>query len=299
VPQTRKCLTSSLAIPRQWKLTVNLRLDLHHIQLELRKVTVLTTKSGQLQESHSNAVTQNLNGHHLALRTRIDQHYQDLNGRIDLLEQLILQLGKEETTLPDADEIQTLDEKGMNKSPKLDALRVLVSQPIPCRNWCPCTCHTKRKPNAIEPGITEKLIGKMFVGYAGLPFLKKRCDFKGCTHQRAPNFVMEYWFPWWFVALNVKLDIKYLPNAGPQFQLTTSRRVPDTSQSIMFVMQRNIEGLKYLFSHGLASVRDVSDSRGFTLMRVSLLFDCVLHCRAETITSGRFTVNGVMMLSNS
>ncbi|KAL8891263.1 MAG: hypothetical protein Q9215_001676 [Flavoplaca cf. flavocitrina] len=35
-------------------------------------------------------------------------------------------------------------------------------------------------------------------------------------------------------------------------------------------MQGNIDGLKYLFSKGLAGQRDVSDSRGFTLMRWAL-----------------------------
>ncbi|KAL8874864.1 MAG: hypothetical protein Q9198_006703 [Flavoplaca austrocitrina] len=35
-------------------------------------------------------------------------------------------------------------------------------------------------------------------------------------------------------------------------------------------MQGNIDGLKYLFSMGLAGPRDVSDSRGFTLMRWAL-----------------------------
>lgn len=70
--------------------------------------------------------------------------------------------------------------------------------------------------------------------------------------------------------MNLKLYLKILSNAGPQLQLSTTRRVPDTSQSITFAMQGNIEGLKYLFSQGLASPRDVSDSRGFSLMRVSL-----------------------------
>jgi hypothetical protein len=59
-------------------------------------------------------------------------------------------------------------------------------------------------------------------------------------------------------------------NPGPQLQLPTQMKVPDTAQSIQFAMEGNIDGLKSLFSQGLASPRDVSNSRGFSLMRVGL-----------------------------
>ncbi|KAJ5776448.1 uncharacterized protein N7511_001459 [Penicillium nucicola] len=81
---------------------------------------------------------------------------------------------------------------------------------------------------------------------------------------------MEYWFPWWFVSVNTRIHFQYMPNAGPQFQLSTTRRVPDTAQSVNFATQGNIEGLKYLFSQGISSPRDVSDSRGFSLIRWAL-----------------------------
>lgn len=47
-------------------------------------------------------------------------------------------------------------------------------------------------------------------------------------------------------------------------------RVPDTAQSIFYAIQGNIDGLKYLFSHNLASPMDVSVSRGFSLVRWAL-----------------------------
>ncbi len=62
-------------------------------------------------------------------------------------------------------------------------------------------------------------------------------------------------------------DHRLVP-AGPQLQLATQRRVADSAQSIAFALTGNIDGLKDLFSRGLASPRDVSDSRGFSLMRV-------------------------------
>lgn len=61
-----------------------------------------------------------------------------------------------------------------------------------------------------------------------------------------------------------------VPDTGPQLQLALPRRVPDTAQSIAFAMNGDIDGLKYLFGLGLASPRDESHRRGFSLVRVRL-----------------------------
>lgn len=57
---------------------------------------------------------------------------------------------------------------------------------------------------------------------------------------------------------------------GPQLQLAPPRRVSDRAQSIAFAMAGNIDGLKSLFSSGLASPRDESHTRCYSLLRVSL-----------------------------
>jgi hypothetical protein len=220
-----------------------------------------------LHETHLNSLVT----HHAALSTQLDGHYQDINNRLGLLEQLLFQQRQEPNWPPPT--YATAATASSNKptpppSPSLESLQILVAQRPSCQSWCPCACHAKRKPGVTEPGIAEKVIGKMFIGYAGLPILNRRCDFRGCTHQRSPSIVVEYWFPWWFVAMNIKLDFSYLTAAGPQIHLTTTRRVPDNSPAIACVMQSDIDGLKHLFSKGLAHPRDVSDSRGFTLMRV-------------------------------
>ena len=57
---------------------------------------------------------------------------------------------------------------------------------------------------------------------------------------------------------------------GPQFQLPMQNMVPDTALSIQLAMNGDIDGLKFLFSQGFASPRDVSCSRGYNLVRVSV-----------------------------
>ena len=217
----------------------------------------------------------------------MNQQYQGISDRLDTMGHLILKEGL--LSEKSDDEASVLSEEVKNEPSKVDTLRVQMSQRIHCRNWCPCSCHVKKKVKMAVPGIMESLLGKMFIGYAGLPVFSKSCDFEGCRDRQNVAATMEYWFPWWFVSMNLKMQLQYLPNAGPQMQLSTTRRVPDTSQSVEFALRGDIAGLKHLFAHGLASPRDVSDSRGFTLLRVSFKL-AVLKVFPKHTASGRSTV---------
>lgn len=266
---------------RNDKTDPNLRQDLQHIILELGQVTLLTSKSDQ-----------NLSDHHLALRARIDQQYQGLHERLDALGQLILsgKLGVGTSPGNNPDQDLPLHERERNKSRTLDTLRVQISHRVPCRKWCPCACHTKQKLKVTMPGVMKSLLGKMFVGYSGVPVLNKPCDFRGCKDKQNLSATIEYWFPWWLVSMNLKLQLKYTQMAEPRLQLATTRRVPDSSQSINFAMKGDIEGLKFLFSQGLASPRDASDSRGYSLIRVRLFFILLERC-AERLIVGALRRN--------
>ena len=239
------------------RLTCRYRRDLQNVLLELRRVTLPLNSSIP-------------NDRHLALSTRVDTQYLDLSNRLDTLGESILN-GRMQEPIRHDDTLTIHESKIDNQT-----LRVFASHRIPCRCWCPCACHAKRELKSKAPGMVESVLGRLFIGYSGLSVLNKTCDFRACKDRQ--NATAEYWFPWWFVSMNMRLQLTYLPRTGPQFQLSTTRRVADNSQSINFTMQGNIDGLKYLFSKGLAGPRDVSDSRGFTLMRVSLCLTVVSHC---------------------
>jgi hypothetical protein len=199
----------------------------------------------------------------------MDQYHEDLSGRLDSIEQLFLQQSSQsETSSLGSDTLFDTSEKYTQSPNQFEAIRVIAAPQRNCQGWCPCGCHAQQKRRAMQSGITEKLMGKLFVGYTGLPLFNKPCNFQSCKSRRTPTFNVEYWFPWWFVALNVNMQLRYLPRVGPQFQLTTSRRVPDISPSITCVLKGDMTGLQHLFSQGLASAGDISDSRGFSLMRV-------------------------------
>ena len=135
--------------------------------------------------------------------------------------------------------------------------------------WCPCSCHAKGQTCPGVPAFMQGLVGKMFHRRSGRQVFGKSCDFIGCDGKQMSTATMEYWLPRWFASVNMRVQLKRCASSGPQLQLSMARRIPDTSQAVIFAHDGNIEGLKYLFSCGLASPGDVSESRGFSLMRVS------------------------------
>lgn len=108
----------------------------------------------------------------------------------------------------------------------------------------------------------------MFIGYSGLPYLNNKCSLSTCNNAQAAQVSVEYWFPLGFVWSQIlKVSFCYRPNLGPQFELSTLRRVPDSAQCINFALKGDIDGLKDLFRRGLASPRDVSTTRGYSILR--------------------------------
>ena len=77
--------------------------------------------------------------------------------------------------------------------------------------------------------------------------------------QRTPHFPITFKF------------VHHVINPGPQLQLPTQTVIPDTAQAVWSAVSGDIKALKLLFSQGLASPRDESSPRGFTLVRVGLL----------------------------
>ncbi|KAF3938286.1 Ankyrin-1 [Dactylella cylindrospora] len=215
-------------------------------------------------KSPTDYIDESLSHQQQTLASLMDKQYQDLVDRIDAL-------GQEVNSKLQSEKRHDPAEPPAYSAPlDNETVRVLLSRRNPCRNYCPCSCHGKKKGKISAPGFLESVLGKIFIGYSGVPFLNNKCDFRGCRDQQIPSATVEYWFPWWFVSRNLKIDIKCLTHAGPQLQMSTVRRVPDDAQAVSFALQGNIDGLKYLFNQGLASPRDVSESRGFTLMRWAL-----------------------------
>ena len=138
-----------------------------------------------------------------------------------------------------------------------------------CPVACSCVCHTTIK--ASTPAMIDRVLGRLFIDFAGLPLLKPDCDAEGCMKSQSPWISLQYWFPLGYLWSEIfRLQIAYRANLGPKVSLSTLRRVPDTALSIKYAMTGNIDGLKTLFTRGLASPEDVCSTRGYSLLRVSM-----------------------------
>ncbi|EGD90805.1 hypothetical protein H112_01386 [Trichophyton rubrum D6] len=139
---------------------------------------------------------------------------------------------------------------------------------VRCAPACTCACHTQLRRASL--GLFERVLGQLFIGCSGIPYLSPSCDADTCTKYRASKISMEYWFPMGHNSTILRMQAGYQANTGLLFQLQTLRSVPDDAQCVKFALAGDIEGLKYLFANGLASPRDISPARGYTLLRWAL-----------------------------
>ena len=144
-----------------------------------------------------------------------------------------------------------------------------------CPVACNCICHNTMR--ASTPAMIDRVLGQLFISYAGLPLLNPKCNAEGCRQSRSPWIGLQYWFPpSYFWSQIFCLQVAYRANLGPQVSLNTLRRVPNSALCIKYAMTGDIEGLKTLFTQGLASPTDVCSVRGYSLLRVSMPYVSIM-----------------------
>jgi hypothetical protein len=166
---------------------LQLRSDMSII-LELQKVTVQTTTTSP---GASQSLTQRLADDRLALTTLLDQKHNDLNDRFDALGKQVLDHQSRYQETSNSDQPLNLNSQTAIST---ETVRVVASHRLPCRSYCRCACHAKRKLKLTVPGIVEGVFGRIFVGYCGLPLLTQPCDFRG-FRDRVKKFEAVYDVP--------------------------------------------------------------------------------------------------------
>ena len=190
----------------------------------------------------------------------------------------------------------------------LQSVNLHVAAHSPCRPGCTCACHTQNRTQT--QSIVDRIFGQLFIGFAGIPVLSAKCDNALCRKAQQPQIQAEYWFPAGvFWSQIIRFQAAYQTNMGPSWQLRTLRRIPDSAEAVTFAMTGNIDGLKSLFAKGFASPVDVSDTRGYSLLRVCRLFvtllfwitcSCVLNNDSTTnaSASGQCTAINTQLASS-
>jgi hypothetical protein len=141
---------------------------MENLLLELRQVTIISAASER------------------AVSSRMEEQYRSLETRLDAIGEMLLN-GQEadEKTLIGRSTTDLSDQDPHTSS----VLRVCASRSSSCRHWCPCSCHITTKYKAKAPGFMEALLGKMFLGYSGVPVLRKSAilwDVGTSSHQQQP-----------------------------------------------------------------------------------------------------------------
>ncbi|KAI0445000.1 ankyrin repeat-containing domain protein [Xylaria telfairii] len=158
---------------------------------------------------------------------------------------------------------------GLSQHLESVAIQATTSVSSCCGGRCRCACHSAKRIST--PGRLNRVIGQLFLGYSGLSARRSSCNIPSCKAAQKPKVTVEYWFPMsLFWSMIVHFNVSYQMNVGPQFEIKTLRRVPDSAICVNYAIRGNIEGLKDLFKRGAASPRDVSDTRGYSLLRWAL-----------------------------
>lgn len=289
-----------------------------HARLDIEGLYRTASNESVEQASFRSDITQSLATHQTHLTNVLDVNMQHVDSRINRLEQLLLL--QNPTTLAGTDEAQFEAHQGRendrkSRSSSMSSTRSLAD-PYPlstslgirvkqrfgytCRPRCVCVCHQSR--GSSSPSMLKDLLGRLFVGYAGLPLLSPTCDVRTCKTSQMPSVTAEYWFPLGYCWSTVlRLQMAYHAHLGPQVALSTLRSVPDSAQSVAYALEGNIDGLRNLFDRGLASPKDVSITRGYTLLRVRLALSHLpfAWCSAADLTSGHYMVRSTRLVGTS
>ena len=269
--------------------------DMMRVRVDLQAITTTVSQSLHGQDTMQDQLENTLVRQHDTLSARVDQR---INGIEELLRAQSAQLHANQYNqvgpfYKRRASYTRQRERERHKDNIQESVGIRVRKHTSCRRGCSCVCHLQRR--SALPTVVDRVIGQMFVGYAGLPLLNQSCDTESCEKSQSPSVSLEYWFPLGFVwSQIVRLQLTFRPNVGPHYELSSLRRVPDTAQCVNFALNGNIEGLRDLFDRGMASPRDVSSTRGYSILRVSLSFG--IHAQERILTessSGQCTGDNI------
>lgn len=256
------------------------------IRVDLEEFYTSTSTSFQRSDDIQSLIQRKLEDNHNNVNNAITAIYEKVDQRIGAVEDLvrdggsrirereIQQMASTHSTVPtpylrkrwSQPSQLALRPEGNTERRKNQDIGIRVRKPQPCRPDCPCRCHIQSK--TVIPGFAHRILGQLFVGYTGLPGTSNTCNVKSCETSQSSQLTVEYWFPLSFIWSQIfRFRLAYNPNIGPQFELMTLRRVPDSASCIHYALRGDIDGLKDLFSRGLASPRDVSSTRGYSVLR--------------------------------
>ena len=137
-----------------------------------------------------------------------------------------------------------------------------------CNGSCTCCCHPKRRIQFTE--TLSSFIGSMCLSYVGGQ-ISRSCDQSSCKRKLHTTFKLTYYFPRWFLIKVVSVLLSFDPAGSPNMSMQMPCIRPDTSRIFHLATAGDVEGMKLMFEKGLASLNDISDTFGYSVLHVSVI----------------------------
>ena len=144
---------------------------------------------------------------------------------------------------------------------------------IPTAKWhnclahCRCACHQERR--FTSPFLLHNALGTLFLGYSGYPLnTLEHCTEIGCQARGALKMSINYFFPAWFLTRVLTMSLINTSCNEIQASLKITRVVPLGAEVFRLSRLNDVDGLKRLFSWGLATPNDVMYQAGFNPLYV-------------------------------
>ncbi|KAL8912723.1 MAG: hypothetical protein Q9172_007453 [Xanthocarpia lactea] len=135
---------------------------------------------------------------------------------------------------------------------------------------CLCQCH--QVTTMASSGEWSRLLGRLFVGYTGLPLPTKKCDRKSCQHGQVQTRIrVAYLFPFWFA---LRLFALTITKASTSFMWKLDFPAVTSASSEMFVQAAlgNIDKIQAMLSDNAGEFNIVDSVANKSPLHVALQF---------------------------
>lgn len=145
---------------------------------------------------------------------------------------------------------------------------ILEGRESKCALWCTCACHSSSKHLSL-PTTLERLTGQLLIGFSVYPWLRPRCNLQKCKRSSETRIRLRYKFPaWWFLRYSISL-LAQPRDRGITLRFQQVR--PFDADVFEMVAHGRLEALRSAISLKAASIYDVEDTGGHTLLHRALI----------------------------
>jgi len=123
-------------------------------------------------------------------------------------------------------------------------------------SFCSCSCHWSVAMKT--PNWLANAVGMLLLRWQRSPQTCKRPSCRNCSKATRKTMRIQYYLPWWMMGRIVQLESGYNASRRLTISFKTSHIVPEDSNVFLLAQHNNLDGIKKLFSQGLASPFDVS-----------------------------------------